>query len=267
MGLSRIGGRRLDYQRHTGTEGAAAEATPFRQLERRKAYEEVADQIRERIFSAKVKTGERLPTERDLAVQFGVSRVVVREAVRALELSGLMVVKKGPKGGIFVAEDHQRPITDSIGNLLARGEARLRDLFEVRMLIEPYAAERVARIGTAKNFSVLAAMLEKAGVEHGRGAGIRDLNIELHRQIIRMSRNPVLAAVGETVLMLLADRLKPVEGQAPSGVVLCLHKKMLEAFRRRDAAAARSFMEKDITSVGKRYALLDAKAHSPRRKE
>ena len=66
---------------------------------------------------------------------------------------------------------------------------------------------------------------------------------------------------------MLAGRLKPVQSRAPSGVALCLHRKMLEAFRRRDAAAARGFMEKDIASVGRRYALLDAKAHSPRRKE
>ena len=257
----------MDYRDQVDASGAAPDAAPFRQLGRRKAYEEVADQIRERIFAATVKTGERLPTERDLAVQFGVSRVVVREAVRALELSGMLLVKKGPRGGIFVVEDHQRPITDSIGNLLARGEARLKDLFEVRMLIEPYAAERVARIGTAKNFAALAAMVEQADAKHGRGADIRDLNIELHRHIIRMSRNPVLAAVGETVLLMLSDRLKPVASRAPSGVALCLHKEMLEAFRRRDAAAARAIMEKDIASVGKRYALLDAKGNSPQRKE
>jgi len=256
----------LDFLEHAGAEAAAADGARFRHLGRRKAYEEVADQIRERIFSAAVKTGERLPTERDLAVQFGVSRVVVREAVRALELSGLLRVKKGPRGGIFVTEDHQRPITDSIGNLLARGEARLKDLFDVRMLIEPYAAERVARIGTARNFAALAAMVQQADAALGGGAAIRDLNIELHRHIIRMTRNPVLAAVGETVLLMLSERLKPMESRA-SAVALCLHKEMLAAFRRRDGAAARRIMEKDIASVGRRYALLDAKGNSPRRKE
>jgi len=256
----------LDYREQTKADGAASDAPLFRQLGRRKAYEEVADQIRERIFGAAVKTGDRLPTERDLAVQFGVSRVVVREAVRALELSGLLLVKKGPKGGLFVAEDHQRPITDSIGNLLARGEARLMDLFEVRKLIEPYAAERVARIGTAKDFAALAAMVELADAAHGSGEAIRELNIELHRHIIRMARNPVLAAVGETVLLMLSERLKPVKSRA-SGVALHLHKELLDAFRRRDAAAARAIMEKDIASVGKRYALSDAKGNSPRRKE
>ena len=238
----------------------------FRQLGRRKAYEQVADQIRERIFSATVKTGERLPTERDLATQFGVSRVVVREAIRALELGGLLLVKKGAKGGIFVAEDPQRPISDSIGNLLARGEARLGDLFEVRRLIEPYAAERVARIGTAKDFAALAAMVAEADAAHGKGDAIRELNIELHRQLIRMARNPVLAAVGETVLVMLSERLKPVPSRA-SGTALCLHKKLLEAFQRRDAALARAVMEEDIASVGRHYALLDRKPKPPRKEE
>jgi GntR family transcriptional repressor for pyruvate dehydrogenase complex len=246
------------------TDGAASTGTPFRQLGRRKAYEEVADQIRERIFSAEVKTGERLPTERDLAAQFGVSRVVVREAVRTLELSGLLAVRKGSKGGIFVADDHQRPITDSFCNLLACGGARLEDLFEVRMLIEPYAAARVAKIGTAKNFAALSALIGQADAELSRGAAIRHINIELHRQIIRMTGNPVLAAVGETVLLMLADRLKPVESRAPSRVALGLHKQLLEAFRTRDSAAARRIMENDIASVGKRFALLDARGNPPK---
>lgn len=241
-----------------GADAAPSEKTLFRQLGRRKAYEEVADQIRDSIFSNAVKTGDRLPTERDLAVQFGVSRVAVREAVRTLELSGLLVVKKGPKGGIFVAADHQRPITDTFRNLLACGEARLKDLFEVRMLIEPYAAARLARIGTAKDFAALSALVERADAELARGESIRAINIELHRQIIRMSRNRVLAAVGETVLTMLADRLRPVETRTPSRVALQLHKKMLDAFRARDSAAARRIMEEDIKSGGRQFELLEA---------
>jgi DNA-binding FadR family transcriptional regulator len=237
----------------------------FAPLGRRKAYEEVADRIRERIFTAAVKTGERLPTERELAVQFGVSRLVVREAIRALELSGLLEVKKGPKGGIFIIEDHQRPITDSIANLLGRGDARLKDLFEVRLLIEPYAAERVARIGTAQNFAELAALVEQTDAEHDCGVDIRNLNIELHCRIIRMTRNPVLAIVGETVLMLLADRLKSVKSPAPLSVAREMHKKLLVALRRRNAAAARAIMQQDIVAVGKRFALLDVEKHSHRR--
>lgn len=255
----------MDHRSDPSVESLGGRDVCFAPLGRRKAYEEVADRIRERIFTAAVKTGERLPTERTLAVQFGVSRVVVREAIRALELSGLLDVKKGPKGGIFIIEDHQRPITDSIANLLGRGDARLKDLFEVRLLIEPYAAKRVARIGTAQNFSELAALVEQADAEHDCGADIRNLNIELHRRIIRMSRNPVLAVVGETVLMMLADRLKSVKSPAPSSAALEMHKELLVAFRRRNAAAARAIMEQDIVAVGRRFALLDAGKYSHRK--
>ena len=255
----------MDHPSFPGVDSPGGREVSFAPLGRRKAYEEVADQIRERIFTAAVKTGERLSTERMLAAQFGVSRVVVREAIRALELSGLLEVKKGPKGGIFIIEDHQRPITDSIANLLGRGDARLKDLFEVRLLIEPYAAERVARIGTAQNFSELSALVQQADAEHGCGADIRHLNIELHRRIIRMSRNPVLAVVGETVLTMLSDRLKSVRSAAPSGVALGMHKELVVALRRRNAAAARAIMEKDIAAVGRRFALLDAGKHSQRK--
>lgn len=255
----------MDHPSYSGAAGTGGREVSFQPLGRRKAYEEVADRIRELIFTAAVKTGERLPTERELAAQFGVSRVVIREAIRALELTGLLEVKKGPKGGIFIIEDHQRPITDSITNLLDRGEARLKDLFEVRLLIEPYAAERVARIGTAQDFSELSALVEEADAEHARGADIRNLNIELHRRIIRMSRNPVLAVVGETVLVMLSDRLKSVRSATLSSVALEMHKKLLVALRRRKAAEARAIMEQDIGALGKRFALLDTGKH-PRRK-
>jgi DNA-binding FadR family transcriptional regulator len=247
----------LDHRPYPNVAGPDGREVSFQPLGRRKAYEEVADRIRELIFSAAVKTGDRLPTERELAGQFGVSRVVIREAIRALEFTGLLEVKKGSKGGIFIIEDHQRPITDSISNLLGRGEARLKDLFEVRLLIEPYAAERVARIGTAQDFSELSALVQQADAEHDRGADIRNINIELHRRIIRMSRNPVLAIVGETVLTMLSDRLKSMRSRSSSGVALEMHKKILLALRKRNATTARALMEKDIGAMGKRLALLE----------
>ena len=78
----------------------------------------------------------RLPTERELAEQFGVSRSAVREAIRALERTGLVTVRKEPRGGIFVAHDCDRPINGSIANLLAGGGASL-DTFSRCALMSP----------------------------------------------------------------------------------------------------------------------------------
>lgn len=236
---------------------AIHDSTSFSNLGRRKAYEEVADQIRERIFAQHLRLLDRLPTERELAVQFGVSRVVVREAIRTLELSGLLSIKKGPKGGIFVAQDYDRPISDSIVNLLAGGDATLEDLFEVRELIEPFAASRVAVLGTNDDFVQLAATLAEAEREHAKGNSIRPLNIEFHRLVIRMSRNPILSVVGETVLILLAERLKQIPSLETSEEVLGMHKKILAAIRQRQPEKARLAMAKDIHAVGERLARMN----------
>ncbi|MCC6472708.1 MAG: FadR family transcriptional regulator [Burkholderiales bacterium] len=234
-----------------------ARDTPmFRPLGRRKAYEEVADQIVAHIAGERLEVSRRLPTERELAAQFGVSRVVVREAIRVLELRGLLKVRKGPKGGIFVARDLERPILDSIASLLALGDAALEDLFEVRQLIEPHAAARVARIGTESDLESLRELVDEADRVHAAGGSIREINIELHCRIIRMAGNPVLAAVGETVLVLLARQLEPVADRTPSDDALKMHKKLLVALRKRDAARARQIMSADIASVGKSYSQL-----------
>ncbi|MDD2735705.1 MAG: FadR/GntR family transcriptional regulator [Desulfuromonadaceae bacterium] len=231
-------------------------STSFVPLGRRKAYEEVADQIRDRIFAQQLQVLDRLPTERDLAEQFGVSRVVVREAIRTLELNGLLTVKKGAKGGLFVAQDYERPISESIVNLLAMGEASLENLFEVRELIEPFAAYRSAELGSEEDFEQLATLLSKVELENSKGDSIRLLNIEFHRLVIRMSRNPILSVVGETVLILLAERIKHIPNIATSKVALGMHKKILEAIRNRQPEEAKILMAKDIHTVGERLAML-----------
>lgn len=234
--------------------------TPFRSLGRRKAYEEVAEQIRERIFAQHLRLFERLPTERELAEQFGVSRVVVREAIRTLEMTGLLTVKKGPKGGIFVAQDYDRPISDSIANLLAGGEASLENLFEVRELIEPYAASRAAVLASDEELDTLDAAITQAEQESAKGNSIRSRNIEFHRLVIRMSRNPILSVVGETVLLLLSERIKHIPSPETSAAVLGMHKKILAALRQRQPAKASMIMAKDIQVVGERFTRMNGQA-------
>ena len=243
-----------------GSSEANGTDVPFRNLGRRKAYEQIADQIRERIFAQHLLLLDRLPTERDLAVQFGVSRVVVREAIRTLELNGLLTVKKGRNGGIFVAQDYERPISDSIVNLLAGGGASLENLFEMRQIIEPFAAARAAELGSDEDFERLTAELEEAEREHAVGNSIRAHNIEFHRLVIRMSGNPILGMVGETVLLLLSDRIKHISSPETSESVLSSHRKILGALKQRQHVKARTIMAHDIQAVGKRLASINGQS-------
>jgi GntR family transcriptional regulator, transcriptional repressor for pyruvate dehydrogenase complex len=247
-------------------------APVFQSLGRRSAYLDVADRVRATIFRDKLALFQRMPSERDLAAQFGVSRVVVREAIRTLESSGLVTVKKGPKGGIFVAQDYERPIVDTVTNLLAGGEATLDDLFEMRLLIEPYAAARVAARGSEADFALLEGRITAAEHEHGADRSVRHAYIDFHRQIIRLAGNPLLAIVGETVLLVLYDRVKAVLSAETTEVGLIMHRQLLNACRNRQADEARAIMAQDIEILSRRFAEFSAgleksrKTARPRRK-
>jgi GntR family transcriptional repressor for pyruvate dehydrogenase complex len=233
-------------------------APVFQSLGRRSAYLDVADKIRATIFNDKLGLFQRMPSERDLAAQFGVSRVVVREAIRTLETSGLVTVKKGPKGGIFVTQDYERPIVDTITNLLAGGEANLDNLFEMRLLIEPYAAARVAAHGSEADFAMLESKLAEAEHEHGADHSVRHRYIDFHRQVIRLARNPLLAIVGETVLLVLYDRVKAVLSAETTEIGLIMHRQLVNACRNRKPEEARAIMAQDIEILSRRFAEFSA---------
>ncbi len=219
----------------------------FKSLNRqKKAYEEVAEQIKDRIFAGELKRLDRLPPEREMADQFGVSRVAVREAVRVLELTGFVNVKSGAKGGVFVAQDYDRPLINSIRHLVAGGEVPIGDLFAVRYLIEPYAAARVAERGTIEDFAELSKTLHEAQETVAAGEMARALNFRFHRLIVRMSGNAILGAVGETVLTILVDYLRDISGVSVSKTQIHFHTDLLDAMMNRDGELSRRLMIDDI---------------------
>lgn len=243
----------------TGERDAARAETPvFRHLGRRKAYEEVAEELRRQIFERGLPSNHRLPSERDLAEKFGVSRVVVRESIRSLERAGLLTVRKGPKGGLFVAQNYDRPVADSIVNLLAGGGACLEDLFEARLLIEPYCAFRAAEIASEDDIALLATLVETDGREDA--ASMRKRNLEFHKHLIRLGGNPVLAVVGEAVLNILSERIRALVSPETSREALAGHQKIFRAIRDRKRSLARARVVKDISETGSRFAALSPEA-------
>lgn len=224
----------------------------FQKLNRAKrAYEEVANQIRAEILQGHLKLSDRLPTERELAEQVGVSRVVVREAIRTLELSGFLKVRSGAGGGVFVAQDYDRPIVESITNLMATGEVKFEDLFTVRMLVESYAVEHLARHGTMESFQQLRDLLEEAEQARKRGENIRSYNIRYHRLIVRMCENYLLTIMGEIALTMTTDHLSSVASKGLSRTHFSLHTEILQALMARDAVRAKQIVEQDIRTLQK----------------
>ncbi len=245
------------------TRKAAATLPRFREIKRRrKVYEEVMNNIRQEILSGRLSLNQRLPTETELAKQFGVSRVAIREAVQALELAGLVAVKKGAKGGIFVAQEFERPIEDSLVNLLQGGEATLEELFEVRVVVESYAVAQATRLATPEQCEQLRNLMAEAEEEGDKGTNIRAYNLRFHRLILRMAGNKVLSILGETVLSTLAKQIGGLLSPPTSMEVLAKHKVIVDAICRRDAEEASRLVAQDITDLGKTFKRLQGKERS-----
>lgn len=138
---------------------------------RGKVTEEVVRTLQERISRGELKPGEQLPPERQLAELFRASRGSIREALRALELSGLIHSRQG--GGNFVAESLPSALTVPLGNYLERQRAALLDLYEARQMLEPRLAFLAAERATRADVERIRLALER----QERDLKAEDLNI------------------------------------------------------------------------------------------
>ena len=108
-------------------------ALEFRPIRTRRAFEEICERIREQLALGVLKPGDKLPPERDLAQQLGVSRNVLREALRSLEMAGVLRLQKGVKGGAFIQEGDTSRMNDVMRDMLSLGSISVRELSEARI--------------------------------------------------------------------------------------------------------------------------------------
>ncbi|SFK23683.1 FadR/GntR family transcriptional regulator [Celeribacter neptunius] len=135
-------------------------ATPFKPVQSHRTFEVVCEQVRERLLRGDLKPGDKLPPERELASQLGVSRNVVREALRSLEIAGVVALKKGVKGGAFVQEGAASRITQALSDLITLNAISLKDLFEARIMILEMVVDHVFKTTNAPDLSRLEATVE-----------------------------------------------------------------------------------------------------------
>ncbi len=186
----------------------ASEAMPVRRV--RKAYEQVADQLRELIVSGKLARGERLANETVLAREFGVSRATVREALRLLTAQSLIRTAKGAGGGTYVTlptVDHVSQFLNSALNLLAAAEhVTLDELLEAREALEVPAARLAAKRRTDE---VLARLQGTIPIEPAKLAPMEQFvyNAGFHTTVIAASGNAFLKMAAEPLFTILQTNL------------------------------------------------------------
>ncbi len=224
----------------------------FNSVKFKKVSQNVIDQIRNAIFEDRLKPGDKLPSERELIENFKVSKATLREALRSLEVLGFLEIRKGVSGGAFVTEVDMTKARDSFTNFLLFKNLSLKDLSEVRLLLEPYIAEKATRAITREDLSRLEKLIKESehAIKNDIAFESRKDEIEFHRIIASIAGNPILMFILDFVENLLIDTkaiLKP--GKEFSSKVLRAHKRIYNALLERNIEKVHEEMVRHIREV------------------
>jgi GntR family transcriptional repressor for pyruvate dehydrogenase complex len=232
------------------TDRPPAESPPalFEQVSREpRLSDKVAEMMLETILSRRLDVGDRLPSERELGEQFGVSRTVVREAVRALVAKGVIEVRSG--SGLRVAAVDAAAVSESMSLFLRGGGIDFEKVHEVRLLLEMHiaslAAERATEDDVGRLREVHARMEREAGdVE----AAARD-DLEFHRLIALATHNELYLILMDSIGSSLIDIRRENLGSGSAPATLEQHAEVLDRIADHDADGARKAMASHLESV------------------
>src|SRR5690606_15314101 len=151
-------GRNMSHEPLDPAQPQRPDASPgptFRRVEVHRAADDIARQIRQQITDGYLRPGAKLPAERKLAEELGVSRNTLREAVRSLEQAGLVYLKKGAHGGIFVAQANGPSVIGALLDLYRLGSVTPRQLTQARIWVEPMIVREACRRATPEGIALL----------------------------------------------------------------------------------------------------------------
>ena len=227
---------------------SAAGVLEFEAVRKTKVYEEVVGQIERLITGGRLKTGDKLPPERELAEMFSVSRSSVRDAIRTLEMIGLVEPHHGE--GTVVCDLSPESLISPITNMLVRKRALVGELLEVRKMIEPPLAARAAARASAREVAYLEDILRRQKEKLGRGEVAIEEDSEFHYAVATAARNSVVMKVLDVLMDLLREsraRSLQVEGRRQKS--FAGHRRILSAIKRHAAAAAEAAMRRHLEEI------------------
>jgi GntR family transcriptional repressor for pyruvate dehydrogenase complex len=213
-------------------------------------HKEVADILCEKIISGEFPEKELLPPERELCESMGVSRTVVREAIKVLESRGLVRIERGR--GMLVQEAGSAPVSENLKLLLRRRGHVIEDLLEVRKMLEVGIAGLAALRRTDANLSAMTAALTVMEKKPGEPEGYVDADVEFHAELARAAQNPVVAVLLEPLTDLLRDsRTKSFGGTRMVKIRLRQHQQIFERVKARDSDGAKEAMRVHLSDTEK----------------
>lgn len=226
----------------------------FQAIRSTRAFEEIAAQIRNELAEGRLKVGSRLPAERALAEQFGVSRNTLREALRSLEHAGLIQLHKGASGGAFISERSGEAIVTGLFDLYHVGTIRPAQVTEARIWLESIIVREACLRATAEDLAALETNIEEAGAASVRGdfPARAAKHIDFHRILARITGNPIMIIVMNGVLDVLHHFVRTV-GDYQNAFVLPSRRRFMKHMQEGNVEAAVAEMESSLKRLQSAY--------------
>ena len=222
-----------------------------------KISDQIIAQIRDIILAGDLKPGDKLGSEKELISQFGVSKGTLREALRVLEAMGLVEIRKGLSGGVFIAEVDMKTTIHSIINFLHFKAVSIKDITMLRFFVEPFIVRLAAANITEEDINKLKAMISNEIGEPRNNANKGEIKkgISFHRYLARLTHNPILILIMDFVDNLLTDMKSQLDlGDEFYKKVKTSHRRVLECLSSGDADGAEKEIILDLLTVGKAMA-------------
>ena len=243
-------------------------AIKFRPVETVSVTKQIAEQIKSSILDGRLKADDRLPTEHELAEQFGVSRPTIREALKRLAAQNLIHSRRGPSGGTFVRRPREEEVRAGLISettlLVTLGEFDLTDIAEARHQLERLCGGLAALRRKDEHLTAMRAELDLQQADKLGDEEFCASDVRFHRALVDATENPVLQFVMSTVI----EALQPVENLVVFRLrdktrTIEQHQRILAAVEACDVEGTHAAIDEQMTYLRELF----AKAQDMRRSE
>jgi GntR family transcriptional repressor for pyruvate dehydrogenase complex len=221
----------------------------YKVVQTSRLYEQIVRQIEDSILKGELKEGEQLPPERDLALQFGVSRTAVREAVKTLREKGL--VEAYPGRGTFITNGTSHSFKHTLDRMMRGGPVEgTANLTEVREILEPEIAALAAQRADEEMVSAMREAITVMDKSRSDAEAFIEGDLDFHLALAEAAANPLILSLIDSIVGLLREqrmRTYFVQGGPERGQYH--HKRILEAIEHRDPQGAREAMRAHLRQV------------------
>jgi GntR family transcriptional repressor for pyruvate dehydrogenase complex len=218
------------------------------QVAKTRLYTQIVLQLQQEILSGRLAPGDRLPPERDLAAQFGVSRASIREALSVLQSRGFIESRQG--GGTIVCSTPDTALAAPLAAQIARGGAAIRNPLEVRYIFEPQTAYLAAERATEAEIAVMNDLLRTQEEVVASGGTALEQDTAFHFAIAHASHNDLIVTIISHINHALREtREWSLRARAGAANSIQHHRRILDAITAHDAAAAQTAMAEHLEDV------------------